>query len=985
MKAGGRGRAVTIWAALATTAICAMGARASTEVPTEGLLLWLRADRPGQRDESGAIGVWENQAPGSPLDASQGEASRRPRWTAPIGSLGGQPTVEFDGRDDFLHLPWLRIGARATVIVVAEKAEQTAGGSHWRTLLGGDDDSFRDGATKYAFGFRNADYDPAFIACLYHAPGKPHLLTETTGPTRQTGFHAFHFRRDGSAAAGMTLRVDGSPSAELTADKDPAGFPGTGYTIGQGGDVTARRPSRFYRGRIAEILIYDRPLAEIERLRTEEYLASKYHLPREEAPPARGLALWLRADTLRGSAAGQAVDIWLDQSGNGHHAAQPEPPHRPAYRRREINGRPALEFGDRARLDFGDWCPPSRGSVLAVARGPRDRRARIARELPAIDPKWAADGKGRFAGLLSEVLVYDRVLSRDEEQEIGRYLDLRYSESPDPRNFENGALIFRNGYNDQPYVVKCRDGSWLCVITTGAVEEKGEDRTLVVTRSRDQGRTWEAPRYAIEPPEMRQPSWATLYCAPYGRVYVLYNLREHPTDRRSRVGYFMKYSDDLGETWSPERHAIPIREIALDREPGGTGGWSVCPPIEVGTDVLVSYTRFGPKGRGRGQGFVFRSDNLRSERDPSKIRWEMLPAGDHGIRANDVESDMQEEHIISPLANGDLFCIWRTTAGHACQSYSRDGGRTWPERGRATYAPGARPIKHPLACCRPFRTSGGRYLLWFHNSESLGPTAVYRPRDVVWLAGGEERGGIIHWSQPEVLMYGFDLPVRGTGMSYPDFIEEDGRFWVTTTDKEDARIFEIDPALLEGLWNQGGRRDLPGEGPVLDLGIDACQKAGPQKPVAPPNLLHGGFTVDLVIRPEDLRPDQTVVDCRTGEGSGWAVRTAEGGALRIELDDGRNPREGWGTDPGLLRKGRDHHITFIVDGGPNLIMALVDGTLCDGGDGATRGWGRFSRRLMAFGTERATPRIGPNPGGRLTRFRLYDRPLRVAEVIALQR
>ena len=92
-------------------------------------------------------------------------------------------------------------------------------------------------------------------------------------------------------------------------------------------------------------------------------------------------------------------------------------------------------------------------------------------------------------------------------------------------------------------------------------------------------------------------------------------------------------------------------------------------------------------------------------------------------------------------------------------------------------------------------------MLWLHNVKPLSQTGIYRPRDVVWLAGGTETDGMIHWSQPEVFLYGFDLPVRGLGMSYPDFIEKDGRFWVTATDKEDARIIEIDPDLLEGLWN----------------------------------------------------------------------------------------------------------------------------------------------------------------------------------------
>jgi hypothetical protein len=652
------------------------------------------------------------------------------------------------------------------------------------------------------------------------------------------------------------------------------------------------------------------------------------------------------------------------------------------YRPREFNGRPALDFGSpNARLDFGGWRPPDKRSVFAAIRERPGARVTVSRELPDIGFNTNG-GNELFKGTLAELLVYDRELSNDEAKDVIRYLNQRYSESSDARCFENGRLIFRNGYNDQPYVVKCRDGSWLCVITTSAIAESGHDRTLVVTRSRDQGRSWSDVRYAIEPLEMRQPSWATLYVTPYGRVYAFYNLRERPVGQLSRINYVYKHSDDHGETWSHERFPMPIRKIALDREFGGTGGWGVCPPIEIGSNVLVSYTRFAPPGRSQGQGFVFRSDNLQSERDPKKIRWEMLPAGDHGIRAEDVDSDMQEEHIITPLANGDLCCIWRTTSGYACQGYSRDGGQTWSDCGPAVYSPGGRQIKHPLACCRPFRTSGGRYLLWLHNVKPLSQTGIYRPRDVVWLAGGTETDGMIHWSQPEVFLYGFDLPVRGLGMSYPDFIEKDGRFWVTATDKEDARIIEIDPDLLEGLWNQDTRRDPPTDGLVLELERDELKAGRSSAAVSLPTLLHGGFTVDFNVCLDDLASGQPLLDCRSEEGGGWSIATDEGGTLRIVLDDGRNPPESWATDPGALRAGQEHRITFIVDGGPNLILALVDGILCDGGDDARRGWGRFSRRLADLGGQ-ATLQISAGPQGPLKCARLFNRPLRVSEACRL--
>jgi hypothetical protein len=90
--------------------------------------LWLRGDRAGQIDEKGCVRVWEIQAPGSLEHAVQHQAASRPQWLETVCSLDGRAALRFDGKDDFLHLPWLRIGRRTTVILVAENADQTATG-----------------------------------------------------------------------------------------------------------------------------------------------------------------------------------------------------------------------------------------------------------------------------------------------------------------------------------------------------------------------------------------------------------------------------------------------------------------------------------------------------------------------------------------------------------------------------------------------------------------------------------------------------------------------------------------------------------------------------------------------------------------------------------------------------------------------------------------------------------------------------------------
>ena len=55
----------------------------------------------------------------------------------------------------------------------------------------------------------------------------------------------------------------------------------------------------------------------------------------------------------------------------------------------------------------------------------------------------------------------------------------------------------------------------------------------------------------------------------------------------------------------------------------------------------------------------------------------------------------------------------------------------------------------------------------------------------MWLAGGVEtdspKGKIIRWSQPEIALYDDDPFIR---MSYPDLVEEGGKYYLTETQKD---------------------------------------------------------------------------------------------------------------------------------------------------------------------------------------------------------
>jgi hypothetical protein len=250
---------------------------------------------------------------------------------------------------------------------------------------------------------------------------------------------------------------------------------------------------------------------------------------------------------------------------------------------------------------------------------------------------------------------------------------------------------------------------------------------------------------------------------------------------------------------------------------------------------------------------------------------------------------------------------------------------------------------------------------------------------------------VIRWSQPEIALYDDDPFVR---MSYPDLIEEGGHYYVTETQKERARVHELDPSLLEGLWRQEELKDRPIAGLVLDL--PAPGEAVPRE-VAMPDLpilldrdnsrpnygtedLRRGFTICLWVELDDLSPHQVVLDSRLSSGQGLALVISERRTLEVVLNDGRTECR-WDTDADMIHSGQAHHVAIVVDGGPKIIAFIVDGVLCDGGAHRQFGWGRYSPHLRhANGSD--TLRIAPDLRGQVMSLRIHDRALRTSEVVA---
>lgn len=533
---------------------------------------------------------------------------------------------------------------------------------------------------------------------------------------------------------------------------------------------------------------------------------------------------------------------------------------------------------------------------------------------------------------------------------IGRHPPAARGKEPirDPRNAVNGLpLPMPSGclYADQPYVVRLDGGAWLCLMTVGTIGEvKGSENYAVAFVSRDRGRTWSDPVRC-------QSTYPVPLKSRSGRIFAL-----RPSD--------YAWSDDGGATWS---------EPLPTRTPDGDIGWNVGMPLVVGEQVWIPWAEW--KG-GRDTVVHFNhSPNLLTEGDPEKVRFEQVatlkgPGWDRGGRVS-------EEPHLAALRDGTFYCVFRTDQGHIAFSTSRDRGRSWSESRILTYADGRRPIRNPRACPSLWTCSNGKHLLWHHNHGGTD----YSERNPAWLSGGIERDGGILWSEPEPVLYLDDLGYHHGRLSYPGFLEEDGRYRIFETSKTRAGMHEVGADFLEALWGQFGDGRVSRDGLAVELGPGELDGNPVFEMEKLPDLRLGmGFAADLWVELGDRAPGRVLLDNRREDGVGILLETAGGGALRLEMSDGRVVSS-WTSDPGRIPAGAMCHIVITVDGGPKTLCFVTDGRIHDGGAARRFGWGRF-HPAMGEVSGAGRIRIAPCLNGSVRRFRFYTRRLTISEAVA---
>lgn len=567
-----------------------------------------------------------------------------------------------------------------------------------------------------------------------------------------------------------------------------------------------------------------------------------------------------------------------------------------------------------------------------------------------------------------------------------------FAQNDDWRNVKNSNPIYTNGYCDQPYVVVLQNRKWLCVFTTNSGHEGSKGQHVVTSISENQGNTWSEP-IRIEEPHKESASWAMPYLTEYGRVYVFYSyngdkiheLNKQKDIREDMLGWYCyKYSDDEGKSWS-KRHRIDIPNRAVDLNNDWKGDvqifWAIGKPIDFEGGMMLSFSKIGQYMLEHSEGWLINCKNINNEKNPHKLNWALLPETDTGIKNPDYGL-INSEHNIFQLNNGTLYCMNRTVSGYPLESYSTNGGKSWTTPQPPEYKNGIK-LKNPRACPRIWKCKNGKYLFWYHNNGGWN----FGPRNPAWLSAGIEKDGKIVWSQPEILFYEEDKNVR---MSYPDLIEQDGKYWITETNKADARSHTVPNEFLNTLWSQFEINTVAKNNLVAEWNENQIPESGKLKvPSTPEGSYAEGFTLDFRLVLATLSPGQLLLSSKDKNGKLIELKTGDFGAIEISMSDGEHS-DSWSSDPGFIKaSGLEYCISVIVDNGPRIIQFVIDGTVNNGRNIREYGWGRYATDMKDFSFNKIeTSKLAGesvNIKSKISNLRLYKHPLMNTEVIGNHR
>jgi hypothetical protein len=259
----------------------------TTAISRNGLIGWYRADN-GATVSSGQVTSWQDMS-GSGNTATQVTSAKQPTFVS--GAVNGLPALSFNGTSSFMQVPsgLANLTAGCSAFIITKPTAVTAGARFFDFGNGASSDNvYMDEPTNTG-------------ASLYTYNGSSGTSVTSSSAITLNQFQLLEAIDNATGTANIyTNSVFGATNAAMNSLNN---ITRTNNYIGQ-----ASAAGSFFKGDIAEMLVYNRGVTATEQALIEGYLMQKYQLLNTNTTPAPVLSV--AAGTLTGPT---QVAIWAPE------------------------------------------------------------------------------------------------------------------------------------------------------------------------------------------------------------------------------------------------------------------------------------------------------------------------------------------------------------------------------------------------------------------------------------------------------------------------------------------------------------------------------------------------------------------------------------------------------------------------------------------------------------------------------------------------
>ncbi|MFI4911432.1 MAG: hypothetical protein ACIAQZ_07170 [Sedimentisphaeraceae bacterium JB056] len=638
----------------------------------------------------------------------------------------------------------------------------------------------------------------------------------------------------------------------------------------------------------------------------------------DQLVPTENLKIWLVADSVESS-----TDSFLstipNKSNSRYAANQIKIEYRPLYIKNFIENRPVISLSDMRGFSFGALRATTETTVYVgyykevhgqdtefqiVKFEPDDILAKNQKAgfvLGIYNGMLSFHGKPGYSAAFTEFLMYDHLLTSEQDEKIRSYLRARYNLKNDKRYLKSNTLIGADGIIDVSNTVSLANKNMICAVAWVNNERVVPKKSVDLLRSYNYGEKWSKTTIRILGSEEFTGSISPfMYLSGSDILYFFYSKSD---SGRKRIAY--KFSDDNGYSWS--------EEILLDVSES-VGDISIYQSIHFNGETLflLKDSVNGPA--------ILRSADIATSLKPNSVTWKL-----ERIDSETLGSDVAGS--ISMLShNGNVYCFF-TDEDDFLKYISLIDGKDWSDPKKISN--GDSYFRNPQKEGIYAVSDSSGILIFFRNNTGLKE----EHSDTIWVAKGVHDGEDFIWGCPQIATYNYSYDTESS-IEIRSIVNVDNDIKAAFTNSDSAYFCLIGEIVNSDIAPKGvGNFELKGRYDhknIYDL-------------PSLPSLLTGSVIIDLDSKKEILATDSVIF--KIGDDDKKIVFFVEDSRFGLYLKNGKMSSI---LKTEQYSEEKDRNVVIEVDGNANIMRILVDGSMSNWHEPPVGGWAYFSSEIGQF-------------------------------------